>query len=322
MVENQLKTTNNSSPKIAIIIPYFGKWPEWIDLFFYSCIQNTEIDWFFFTDCNISLNIKNLIFKQMTFDEYCSFVSAELDIKFHPVSPYKLCDLKVFYGFIHRELLVNYDFWGFGDVDVIWGDIRGFYKDDLLEKFDVFSTHADRLSGHLAILRNNQNLRETCFKIENWKDQLEHEENFGLDEVDFSTLIYPLSKYIRKFYGRIIVPFLGWRNGWVLYYSLMPFINTIFRIKSKRLFFKEQHTTPILSDDGLSSEHDASNWYYKDGKITNDKTNMRYIYLHFMVYKKNRFRTYYYWKDKFYFLPESFEFSKGVLISKNGITCN
>lgn len=42
--------------KIAIIIPYFGKFPEWIDLFLYSYSQNAklseeiEVDWLIFTD--------------------------------------------------------------------------------------------------------------------------------------------------------------------------------------------------------------------------------------------------------------------------------
>ena len=43
--------------KIAIIIPYFGKFPKWIDLFLYSCSRNAklsegiEVDWLIFTDC-------------------------------------------------------------------------------------------------------------------------------------------------------------------------------------------------------------------------------------------------------------------------------
>lgn len=46
----------NMKNKIAIIIPYFGRFPEWIDLFFYSCScnqmisDNTRVDWFIFTD--------------------------------------------------------------------------------------------------------------------------------------------------------------------------------------------------------------------------------------------------------------------------------
>ena len=69
----------------------------------------------------------------------------------------------------------------------------------------------------------------------------------------------------------------------------MPIINIFFLLKTKRLYFKEQHTTPILSDDGLTCKHDADTWYYKDGKITNCNNDIEYIYLHFMILKKMYF---------------------------------
>lgn len=305
--------------RIAIIIPFFGTWPPWIELFFYSCTQNNEIDWLFFSDCEPPKSAQNIFFHQLSFDDYCLRASEKLKIKFRPTSAYKLCDLKVFYGALHRDQLKQYEFWGFGDIDVLWGDIRAFYTDNLLNQYDVFSTHADRLSGHLAIFKNNQYYTYACFNIENWKYKLERNEIIGLDEIDLSTYLYPQSKYIRKFYGKIVQPIFGWRNAWVLYYKIMPFVNWFFQIKKHKLYFKEQHTTPILSNDGFTSEHDASTWYFKDRNISNDRTPNQYIYLHFMLYKKNRFRPYYYWKDKFYNIPICYNFSDGIKLNKNGI---
>jgi hypothetical protein len=58
--------------KIAIIIPYFGKWPEWIELYFYSCSKNECIDWYFFTDCEgIKTQYPNVHFEKMFFSDYC-----------------------------------------------------------------------------------------------------------------------------------------------------------------------------------------------------------------------------------------------------------
>ena len=37
---------------IGILIPYFGKWPEWIELFFDSVERNKTIDFHFLTDCD------------------------------------------------------------------------------------------------------------------------------------------------------------------------------------------------------------------------------------------------------------------------------
>lgn len=40
--------------QIAFIIPYFGKWPEWMDLYLYSCSRQKNIDFIFYT--NVVLN--------------------------------------------------------------------------------------------------------------------------------------------------------------------------------------------------------------------------------------------------------------------------
>lgn len=116
--------------KVAIIIPYFGEFPVWMDLFLASCYWNNRIsnnilvDWFIITDNAISFKVyPNTYFIQKTYQEYCEQVSKMLAIDFHPSSPYKLCDLKPFYGFIHKKDLNDYTHWGFGDLDLCYGDL-------------------------------------------------------------------------------------------------------------------------------------------------------------------------------------------------------
>lgn len=306
--------------KIAIIIPYFGKWPEWIDLYLFSCAENSNIRWYIFTDCEEKQAKPNLHFTYLSFENYCTFVSERLNIDFKPDSAYKLCDLKPFYGYIHQNILSNYSFWGFGDIDVVWGNISEFYTDTLLGKYNVFSTHADRLSGHFSLIRNETRYTELCFKIAEWQSKLEDHNYNYLDEVYYSRLLYPESKYIVKFYNKIIRKVFNWRDAWVIYYHLVPLLNRILFVKKRKLYFKEQHTTPILSDDGLSCKHDADTWYYKGGKVTNSKTSNEYIYLHFMIYKKNSMRPFYYWKDNFYNVPKYFNFRTGVTINKISVS--
>jgi hypothetical protein len=303
--------------KIGIIIPYFGKWPEWIDLYFKSCSFNSFIDWHFFTDCDVpSVNTDNIYFHSSTFSDYCRTVSNKLEITFHPENPYKLCGLRPFYALIHKDLLAKYDFWGWGDVDVIWGDIGSFYTESVLKKYDVLSTHADRLSGHLTIIRNTPKYTELCFQIKNWQEKLANPNPIPMDEQDFSWLFYPESRYITKFYSKVIRRFFNWRNAWVIYYSIMPFVNLMIGTKHRNLLLQERHTTPILGEDGLTFEYDTDLWFYKDGKIINSKTGKESIYLHFMIYKKNSFRENYFWKEHFYRLDS--DLSKGVKISKSG----
>lgn len=310
---------NSNNNNIVILIPYFGNWPEWIKLYFYSCEQNQFIDWYFFTDCEIPDKFyKNIYFFSTTFDRYCEDISNKLNINFKPKSPYKLCGLKPFYGYIHHEKISNYDFWGFGDVDIIWGDLNSYFQKELLSKYDIFSTHADRISGHLALIRNNSKYNKRCFRINNWKEKLESPEAIPLDEQEFSWELYPQSKIITKIYSKIIRRIFNWRDAWVIYFNIMPIINFIFNIKRKKLYFKEQHTTPILGNDGLSFDHDSHEWAYREGKIINLKNNKEYLYLHFMIFKKNTFRIDYYWKENFYNLPNNYDFSKGVRINTSG----
>lgn len=302
---------------IAILIPYFGKWPEWIDLYFKSCSFNSTIDWFFFTDCEIPVNCSpNLYFYKMSFADYCKEVSEKLGIDFYPESPYKLCGLRPFYASLHKDLIKDYDFWGFGDVDVVWGDLKKFYTNELLQRYDVFSTHADRLSGHLTIIRNTNHYTNLCFKIKDWQQKLVSIDFISLDEQDFSWLIYPQARFISRFYGKVVRKLFNWRDAWVLYYSfIMPVYNWLMFTKTRKLYFKEQHTTPILGNDGLTFKHDTDKWYYRNGEIINSKTNQEYIYLHFMIYKKNGFRSDYFWKYKFYNI---YNVNERVVIDKSG----
>jgi hypothetical protein len=307
--------------KIAIIIPYFGKWPEWINLFLYSCGQNWSVDFIIFTDCDVTLyKPVNVHFYSVSFEEYCTYVGKLLNIDFHPKQSYKLCDLRPFFSFIHKDLLVNYDFWGFGDIDVVWGKINDFYTETLLNKFDVFSTHNDRLSGHLSFFRNDEKFRNLCFQIKNWKFKLSADINYGLDEVDFSWLIFPESKWIGKFYRQIMMKFLGWKIAWESYYSIFPLIHFVLGFKRRRLYFKEQHTTPILNSDGRLYKYESDVWYYNEGRIYNDRVDKNYIYLHFMIYKKNNIKNEFYWKERFYSIAPNYNFADGVIIDKNGIS--
>lgn len=306
--------------KIAIIIPFFGKWPEWIDLYFFSCSNNSGIDWFFLTDCDIPVVYStNLHFQAISFSDYCQMAGRKLKFDFNPSNPYKLCGLRPFYGFIHQDLIQGYDYWGFGDVDIVWGNIKKFYTDEMFEKYDVFSSHADRISGHLAIIKNTKYYREVCFKIKDWKLKLQNPEAIALDEADFSWLIYPESKVITKIYSKVICNILNWRNAWVFYYNLVPIINFLLGSKLRRFYFKEQHTTPILSDDGLTCKHDADTWFYQHGKITNSKTEDEYIYLHFMIFKKNSFRVNHYWENDYFHVPSKINKNELIIIDKSGI---
>lgn len=142
--------------KIAFIIPYFGKWPIWFSAFLTSCKFNKSINWFFFTDCLKPNNSPpNVYFIETTLDEVRILTNQKLNIKSELYSHRKLCDMKPAYGHIFEDYIRDYDFWGFCDIDIIWGDIRSFISEEMLEIYDIISSRKNTISGHCTLLKNN-----------------------------------------------------------------------------------------------------------------------------------------------------------------------
>jgi hypothetical protein len=77
-----------------------------------------------------------------------------LGFEVRPSAPYKLCDFKPAYGHLFEEFLTGWDYWGYIDLDVIYGDIRRFLSLARLEAYDVFTARKEYLVGHFTLFRN------------------------------------------------------------------------------------------------------------------------------------------------------------------------
>ena len=181
---------------VAIMIDYFGKQPDWLPIFLLSCRHNPTIDWIIHSDCiaedSVPANVKVV---PTSFAAYKEKVSDALQIKFNPARPYNICNLKPLFPKIHYALGKSYDYVGWGDIDVIYGNIREFYTDSVLER-NVISNQADFCSGHLTLIRNECWLRDAFELLTGWKDILEIEGDFtweqSLDEARLSSLFLSL----------------------------------------------------------------------------------------------------------------------------------
>lgn len=136
--------------KVAIIVPYFGKLPNYFQLFLDSCAENKKFTWFIFsndiTEYRYPQNVKLL---QMTFEECKDLVQSKFDFKIELRCPQKLCDYKCAYGLIFEDFLKSYDWWGYCDLDQIFGDLGAFITDDMLNYYDRIGS-----LGHLTLYRN------------------------------------------------------------------------------------------------------------------------------------------------------------------------
>lgn len=138
--------------KIALVIPYFGKFNNQFELFLKSCSKNPTIMWFIFTDDKYQYDYPpNVIVNYMSFSELKNKIQSFYDFDISLSTPYDLCDFKVAYGEIFKEYLKEYDFWGYCDIDVIFGNVRKFITDDILETFDKIL-----IRGHFTLFRNTK----------------------------------------------------------------------------------------------------------------------------------------------------------------------
>jgi hypothetical protein len=240
--------------KIAILIPYFGDWPEWIDFFVESCRWNRGIQWFLFNDRpppeNRAPNVNHI---PVSFAEYCEQLSDRLGFRVGAQMPYKLCDVRPALPFVHADLVRAFDFVGTGDLDVIYGDIGSFYDEVLLSSYDLFSSHPDRVSGHFTLMRNREDVVNAFRSAPRWKAAFRNSEYVNFDERAFYNLFAQSRRWLP---GKSAT-------------------------KSIRCFFREAHSTPGATD--------RMRWYWKAGRLTNEfYPHHPFMYLHFMSWHSNR----------------------------------
>ncbi|MFY9820722.1 MAG: DUF6625 family protein [Thermoanaerobaculia bacterium] len=257
------------SPWLIMLIPYFGRWPQWINLFIESCKWNPSIRWRLYTDCGEPANkADNVDCVHLSFAEYKGLVRERLGIAFDPPAPYKLCDLKPCLGHIHERDAAGFRFFGYGDIDVIYGNIRSFYTDDVLAGVNVLSTHPERLSGHFAVLRNTRAFRRAFECIPNYQTLLEQPHYANMDEGSFTSVFSPSAA--EELHGLRMDDHLDpCRSG---------------------LLFVERNST-VLSPRGW---HDGTmsypqRWFWRRGRLTNERdADREFLYLHFMRWQSGR----------------------------------
>ena len=138
--------------RIAIIVAYFGMLPSYFQIFLDSCRMNKNFDWLIFTDDTTEYcypeNVHQVV---MDFNECRQLVQRHFSFSVALKTPQKLCDYKCAYGYIFEDYLVNYDWWGHCDLDLIFGDLNAFVTEERLNTLDkIYSL------GHLTLYRNTE----------------------------------------------------------------------------------------------------------------------------------------------------------------------
>lgn len=175
---------------ILLIVPYIGVWPFWFEAYLISIAKNPTINWLFITDCNIPIEYPpNITFVQTTQKEFNEKIDSFFELKI-PLTPRKICDLRPAFGDLFSDYIKDYDFWGFCDMDIIWGDIRSFVTKNDLDHYDIISSRKNNTSGHFTVFRNDIKTNTLYKELPNFRNKLVMPKLQRMDEVSLTDYLW------------------------------------------------------------------------------------------------------------------------------------
>lgn len=99
---------------------------------------------------------------------------------------YKLCDYKPAYGYLFPELIAGYDFWGQSDIDIIYGSIRDFMTDEMLNMYDYISVRHDFATGCFSLFKNTEKMNKFFMRSKDYQLVFSDPKHFCFDECNFA----------------------------------------------------------------------------------------------------------------------------------------
>jgi hypothetical protein len=235
------KIIKSGEKKVAFVIPFFGEWPHFTELFLIGCSASRKADFFFISENSPSVILpKNSRHVKMPNAEIKKRIENSTKVQLGGIPGHKLCDFRPFFGLAFEDHLKSYAYWGYCDIDMMFGDIDKLLEDQLSGATDIFSAHAHQFVGHCTFFRNCPSINQLGFEISNLERLLQSPVAEHTDEERFSQVLAkhpevcwvrpePLDKELEKpfcrhaitfsFGGRLadargmIDPVVTWRNG-------------------------------------------------------------------------------------------------------------
>ena len=191
--------------RIYLLIVYFGKFPNYFQLYLDSLKMNEDIlTVILFTDIDTFEYIlpNNLIIKKTSFDEVRIRLSIfilenydkEIDYNTLLDKPYKLVDIKIIYSLIFNDIVNEYnistdDYIGWGDIDVIYGKLSNFINFN--ENYEIIGGY----HGHFTAIKNTLSFKNLYKNVENYLNIiLDNSKVYIADEIAYRE---PLLEYLK-----------------------------------------------------------------------------------------------------------------------------
>lgn len=221
--------------KIVLIIAYFGKLPNYFHLWLESAKRNRDVDFLIITDIADLSESDNIKVVYSTLSQIKERADKTLNMNCVISNPYKLCDYKPAYGLIFSDLLVGYDFWGYCDLDIIWGNLRKFITNDILKTYNrLFNL------GHLTIYRNDKATNRVFLKQltgvhYTYREAYSLDYNIGFDEKGCLAGLSKNGNYIQYNNNQIIADIWPDMKRFRTFYTLTSDLNHIYTYENGSL---------------------------------------------------------------------------------------
>lgn len=183
--------------KVVFIIPFFGKFPPYFEMWLKSVKENDTIDFLIISDNDIKKDLPgNVSLLLWSFKQFQLFVQSKFEFEIALDFPYKICDFRPAFGYIFQEYIAEYDFWGHCDIDCMFGDLRK-HLNSYMEQHDAIGTY-----GHLSLYKNCENIN-SCFRKEgavyDYREVFSNPENYAFDEKSGIKRIFKFQKIDCKY---------------------------------------------------------------------------------------------------------------------------
>lgn len=154
-----------------IIMPYFGRIPDYFGTYLKS-VEGKHFDVLWISDLEVPRHPENFKVVKMSFDEVKRRMAERLGTEVVINGGRRLCDFRPMYGKVFEDLIVDYDYWGWGDCDLVYGNKFNEFLERAVEagEYDAISLHKDYMSGPTCFYRNTPQMRELYLKTNNWRE--------------------------------------------------------------------------------------------------------------------------------------------------------
>ena len=169
--------------KVALILPWYGAKP-WYWPLFEASAGRIGMDVIVVAEKGFRVKERNFRVVEMSLDEVRRRAEQALGTGVNLTRGYKLCDLRPMYGVVFADILEGYDYWAYGDCDVIYGrKFNDFLAKAVDGNWDVATVRSKWLSGPFTMLKNVPGINTLFERARDWRDMLSRPDNQWFDEL-------------------------------------------------------------------------------------------------------------------------------------------